>query len=406
MSNYFSIVKVALWAISKNKVRAALTTLGIVIGVGSVIAMISLGQGARQQVQEQIASLGSNLLQVRAGSEMSHGARSAAGSDARLKAEDATAIQNECASVAFVSPSVRATAQVIYGNQNWNTRVEGVNENFPAIRDWPVSAGEFFSASDIRTASRVAVLGQTVADNLFVGIDPLGQTIRIRNLSFRVIGVLKAKGLTGWGMDQDDTIMAPYTTVMKKLLDTSYIQQIYVSAAGKDATFKAEEEIKGLLRQRHNLPPSAEDDFTVRNLTDLSEAADQSNKIMTILLSSIAGVSLLVGGIGIMNIMLVSVMERTREIGVRMAVGARATQIQWQFLTESLVLSLGGGVLGVLLGVAMSILISTIFGWPRLISLLSIFLAFLFSAGVGMFFGFYPAYKASRLNPVEALRYE
>jgi putative ABC transport system permease protein len=405
--NFLNIIKIAFWAIGKNKARSVLTTLGIVIGVGSVIAMVSLGQGARERVQQQIASLGSNLLQVRAGSEKTHGVHSEAGTQSKLSIEDFTAIQNECSAVAFASPSVSTGAQVVFGNQNWFTQVQGCNENFPAIREWPVGAGEFFNAGEIRVASRVAVIGQTVADNLFLGIDPVGQTIRIRNLPFRVIGVMKAKGLTSWGRDQDDTILCPYTTVMKKLLNSPLtLQGIIVSAVDAARTRQAEEQITSLLRQRHHITGGQDDDFEVRNMTDISEAAQSSNRILTILLGSIAGVSLLVGGIGIMNIMLVSVTERTREIGVRMAVGATPKQIQMQFLAESMVLSLSGGFIGILFGIAVSILLSAIFDWPTLIAPSSILLAVSFSAAVGMFFGFYPAFKASHLDPVEALRYE
>lgn len=398
--------RIALLAINRNKMRASLTMLGIVIGVAAVIAMVSLGQGAQSSVQEQIANVGTNLLFISAGSVTSGGMRSGSGGSATLDAADVDAILEEIPSVQYASPGVRANVTVVFGNQNWSTNVQGVNQNFPEIRKWPVAAGEFFTAADIRTASRVCLLGQTVAETLFPGLDPVGQTIRVRNLPFRVIGVLVAKGQTGVGQDQDDTIIMPYTTVQKKLLFISHIQFAMASAISADATFTAQNDITALLRQRHKIPPNGEDDFTVRNMADVAETANETNRIMTILLASIASVSLLVGGIGIMNIMLVSVTERTREIGIRMAIGARSSAIQLQFLIESVVLSLMGGLIGIVLGIGISYALSAGFGWPTLISKAAVLVAAVFSVAVGVFFGFYPARKAASLDPIEALRYE
>lgn len=403
-----AVSRVALRALARNKMRSILTMLGIIIGVGAVITMVSIGQGAQVSVQEQIASVGTNLLFVSAGSMTTGGVRGGTGvtNVNTLTIDDLEAIKRECPSVAMVSPSVNARAQLVFGNQNWNTTVQGVSEQYPAIRKWQIQSGEFFSDADIRTASRVAVIGQTVVEKLFPGIDPLGQMIRVRELPFRVVGVLAKRGQDPQGRDQDDTVLAPYSTVQKKLLSITWVQFAYVSAISPEATYTAQQQITDLLRQRHELAENQENDFFVRNMTDVAEAADTTNQIMTILLSSIASVSLLVGGIGIMNIMLVSVTERTREIGIRMAVGARSSQVRTQFLIESIVLSLAGGGIGILLGIALSTLIPRLLGWPTLVSLASIFGSVIFSAAVGIFFGYYPASKAAKLDPIEALRYE
>ncbi|MCC7236424.1 MAG: ABC transporter permease [Bryobacterales bacterium] len=400
------IFKIALRALARNKARSALTMLGIVIGVGSVIAMVSLGQGAQQQVQQQIAGMGDNLLIVMSGSRTSSGVRGGAGTSNRLTPEDAEAILREVPAVASVSPGVNSNVTTVFGNQNWTTRAEGVGLDYLSIRGRSIDAGEFFTESDIRSAARVAVIGQTVATELFGAADPVGQTIRVRNLPFRVVGTITAKGQSGMGQDQDDILYLPYTTVMKKLQSTIYISTIFVSAADRDSTAAAETGIAALLRSRHNIRAGQDDDFTVRNLTDVAEAAEESSRVMTMLLGGIAAVSLLVGGIGIMNIMLVSVTERTREIGIRMAVGARTSHVQHQFLIESLVLGLLGGIGGIFAGIATSLGVSYAFGWPQSISPLAVAGSALFSMAIGIFFGYYPAKKAAALDPIDALRFE
>jgi putative ABC transport system permease protein len=406
--NLLLTFRVALRALARNKMRSILTMLGIIIGVGSVIAMVGIGQGASKSIQDQIANLGNNMLIVMSGSANTGGLRGGAGSTNTLTADDVDAIQLDCPSVQAASPSVRANGQLIFGNQNWqpSSGISGVNEKFPQIRAWPVATGEFFSEADVRNATRVAVLGKTVVDNLFAGGDPIGQMLRVRNLPFKVVGVLSTKGQNQFGQDQDDTVLIPYTAAQKKLLSITWINSANVSAISPKATASAQKEITDLLRQRHKLAPNQEDDFFVRNLTDVADAANQSSTIMTNLLASIAGVSLLVGGIGIMNIMLVSVTERTREIGIRMAIGARSGVIRRQFLIESITLSLVGGVIGVFFGIATSITISRTLGWPTLISPLSVMVAVAFSVVVGVGFGYYPARKAAALDPIEALRYE
>jgi putative ABC transport system permease protein len=406
--NLLATFKVAFRALSRNKMRSILTMLGIIIGVGAVIAMVGIGQGASASIQAQIANLGNNMLFVWSGSSNTGGLRGGSGSNNTLMPEDVLAIEQECPSVRATSPGVRANGQLVFGNQNWaaSSGIMGVNEKFPDIRAWPVASGEFFTETDVRTATRVCVLGKTVADNLFVGTDPIGQTLRIRNLPFRVIGVLSSKGQSQFGQDQDDTVIIPYTAAQKKLLTIQHVHQAMVSAISPMATSSAEREITALLRQRHRLGPNQENDFTIRNLTDVADAADQSSRIMTNLLASIAGVSLLVGGIGIMNIMLVSVTERTREIGIRMAIGARSRVIRRQFLIEAITLSLVGGIIGVLLGVGASVTISKTLNWPSLVSPLSIAVSVIFSVLVGVLFGYYPARKAASLDPIEALRYE
>ena len=399
------VIKIALRALARNKVRSALTMLGIIIGVASVIAMVSLGQGAQKQVQDQISSMGTNMLIVSAGSQRSGGVRAGSGTASTITIEDVDAIR-QAAAVAAVSPSVSAPVTLVAGNQNWTTRAEGVAPQYLAIRNRSVSSGDFFSGSDVRSAARVAVIGQTVSDQLFGGMDAVGQTIRVRNLPFRVVGVLAAKGQSSFGQDQDDTVLIPYTTAMKKLLSTTYVPTVYVSATDQQTTYQAEDQVNEILRQRHSSRSAQDADFNVRNLTDIAETAEQTTKVLTMLLGSIAGVSLLVGGIGIMNIMLVSVTERTREIGIRMAVGARSKAVQNQFLIESLVLGLVGGVAGVVFGVGISLLLSNVFHWPGLISPASIVVSALFSMAIGVFFGFYPARKAANLDPIEALRFE
>jgi putative ABC transport system permease protein len=406
--NLIATFKLALTALSRNKMRSILTMLGIIIGVGAVIAMVGIGQGASASIQSQISQLGNNMLYVSAGSTNSGGMRGGSGTGTTLTVEDIEAIEREVPSVSAASPYVRAAGQLVYGNLNWSASggIGGTSEKFPEIRDWKVGSGEFFTEADVKYAARVAVLGKTVADNLFAGADPIGQTIRIRNLPFRVVGILAAKGQNQVGQDQDDTVIVPYTAAMKKLLSTTRVSMAMVSAISADATTTAERQIADLLRQRHRLAPNEEDDFTVRNLSDIAEAASASSSIMTNLLASIAGVSLLVGGIGIMNIMLVSVTERTREIGIRMAIGARSGVIRRQFLIESITISLVGGIIGALLGVGASIAIASTLNWPTLVSPASIVISVAFSALVGILFGYYPARKAAALDPIDALRYE
>jgi len=402
------IIRVAFRALQRNKMRAALTMLGIIIGVSAVVAMVSIGQGAQAAVQAQIDSIGTNLLFVSAGAQNVGGVRSATGDSGTntLTVEDLEAIKREVPSVSMVTPTVNARGQLVAGNMNWNTSIQGVSEQYPEVRKWAVQSGEFFTDSDVRTAARVLVIGQTIADNMFAGGDPIGQTIRVQNLPFRVIGVMIRKGQDQQGRDQDDIAFTPYTTVQKKILGSPRLQIAYVSAVSPDATYTAQQQITELLRQRHKLNANDPDDFTVRNMTDIAQAANETNSTMTMLLACIAGVSLLVGGIGIMNIMLVSVTERTREIGIRMAIGARSSAVRSQFLIESIVLSLMGGTVGILLGVVVSLSIPKMLGWPTLISTMAIVGSVIFSVAVGIFFGYYPARKAAALDPIDALRYE
>src|SRR5215203_1285138 len=355
--NVLMIIRIAFRALARNKSRAALTMLGIIIGVSAVIVMVSIGQGAAATVQSQIEGMGTNLLFVSAGAQNVGGVRGGAGdsnTNSQLTVEDLEAIRREVPSVALVSPVVNSRAQLVSGNQNWSTQVQGVSEQFPEIRKWNVQGGAFFTDADVRSAARVVVIGQTIADNLFPGQDAVGQTLRVSNMPFRVAGVMARKGQDPQGRDQDDTAFAPYTSVQKKLLGSPRVQVAYVSAVSQDATYTAQSQITDLLRQRHRLAQGAPDDFTVRNMSDVAEAANETNSVMTMLLGSIAGVSLMVGGIGIMNIMLVSVTERTREIGIRMAIGARGRDILAQFLTEAVVLSMLGGVIGIIIGVGVA----------------------------------------------------
>ena len=406
--NLLMIIRVAFRALVRNKMRAALTMLGIIIGVAAVIAMVSIGQGASASVQAQIESIGTNLLFVSAGAQNVGGVRSGTGDTGTntLTVDDLQAIKREVPSVSMVTPNVNARSQLVAGNMNWNTSVTGVSEEYPEIRKWPVASGSFFSDADVRTAARVIVIGQTLADSLYPGADPIGQDLRVMNLPFRVVGVMARKGQDPQGRDQDDVAFAPYTTVQKKILGRDRVQIAFVSAISQDATYTAQSQITDLLRQRHKLTANEPDDFTVRNMTDVAEAANETSKTMTILLACIAGVSLLVGGIGIMNIMLVSVTERTREIGIRMAIGARSSAVRSQFLIESIVLSLMGGTVGIVVGVVLSLAIPAFLGWPTLVSMMAIIGSVLFSAAVGIFFGYYPARKAAALDPIDALRYE
>jgi putative ABC transport system permease protein len=401
-----NIFLAAFRALQRNKLRSFLTMLGIIIGVGAVITMLAIGQGAEYSVKEQIASLGTNVLIIFPGSQLQGGLRVGAGSMTTLTQEDAQAIQTECPAVAYVSPDTRANGQVIAGNLNWATGIEGVGTDYLQIRQWDIQSGNFFTDQDVKAAAKVCVLGTTVADNLFPDSNPVGQTIRITNVPVKITGVLVQKGQNAMGQDQDDIILAPYTTVLDRLSRFPYLREIIVSATSSNDIDLAQKQITDLLRMRHKINSFNDDDFTIRNQSDLASAATSTSQILTILLASIASVSLLVGGIGIMNIMLVSVTERTREIGIRMSVGARGKDILTQFLIEALVLSLLGGVTGIIFGVAGSSIISSFAGWPTFITAFSIVLSFGFSILVGLFFGFYPARKASMLNPIDALRYE
>ena len=408
MINIPSTFKISFRALRVNKMRSALTMLGIIIGVGAVIAMLAVGTGASQQIQQQISSMGSNLLMVLPGATTSGGVRMGAGTQSTLTLGDADAVLKECPSVADVAPVLSGVAQVVYGNQNWSTGVTGTTPGMLNVRDWKLSAGRPFTEQDVKSATKVCLLGQTVVDMLF-GLDPVGHIVRIKKIPFTVIGVLEPKGQDPRGRDQDDTIFVPVTTAQKKLFGTAFpgmIRILMVKAKSTDALDSAEREINELLRQRHRIGQKQDNDFTVRNLTQMMQAAEQSSKVMTMLLGAIASVSLLVGGIGIMNIMLVSVTERTREIGIRMAVGAKTWDIRLQFIIEALTLSFIGGIIGIIAGISTSQIIAELAGWTTVVSPLSILLAFGFSGLVGISFGFYPAYKASLLDPIEALRYE
>jgi putative ABC transport system permease protein len=399
-------VRLALKALQRNKMRTMLTMLGIIIGVGAVICTVAIGEGASNQVQEQLNDLGDNLIFVHAGSVNSHGVHMGSQATKTLTVEDAKAIQ-QIPFVKAVSPAVGDSAQVVYGDQNWYTSVRGIAPSYLSIRKWPVAQGTAFTQRAVESAADVCLLGRTVAQNLFVdGQNPIGKTIRINNMPFLVEGVLKPKGQSPWGQDEDDIIMAPYTTVMKKLIGISWLQFMDISATSMRTIPAAEQQIEALLRQRHHLRPEEDDDFIIRSTLQFAQAREQSARVLTLLLASIASVALLVGGIGIMNIMLVSVTERTREIGVRMAVGATEGDVQMQFLSEAVALSLLGGIVGVIGGVFGSMAVSSLLHWPTLVPPEAIAVAVLFSAGVGIFFGYYPARQAAHLDPIEALRYE
>ncbi len=407
--NLYSAAKVSYRSLRANKLRSMLTMLGMIIGVAAVIAMVAIGAGANERISSQIASVGSNLILVLPGSTTSGGLRSGFGSTPTLTMSDARAIGKELPAVRFSAPSIRSTSPVVYGNQNWSTIIQGLTPEFFEIREWGLSAGRYFTTAEVEAAAKVAVLGQTVADNLFGDESPIGKSVRIKRVPFTVIGLLERKGQSIQGQDQDDTVAVPITTAQRKLFGSAHIGTvgvIIVQAVDGDSVKDAERQVNELLRQRHRIGPGEPPDFSVRNLSEMLAVAEASTRIMSLLLGAIASVSLLVGGIGIMNIMLVSVTERTREIGIRMAVGARERDILLQFLIEALILAVTGGAVGILVGVAGSSLISRFAGWSTLISPGAVLVAFGFSAAVGVFFGFYPARKASRLDPIEALRYE
>jgi putative ABC transport system permease protein len=407
MMRFVEILRIAFDALIRNKMRSLLTMLGIIIGVGAVIAMVAIGQGAQASVDAQISTLGTNVLMIYPGSTSRGGVMGGAQTGTTLTEDDGKAIKEQCPAVAYVSPLLRDRGQIVYGNLNWGTSIQGGSPDFFAIRDWRVAEGEFFSDQDVRGSTKVCMIGQTIVAQLFDSEDPIGKTLRIKNIPFRIVGTLKAKGQNMMGQDQDDLILIPYTTLVTRMMGHDNHAWGYIaSAASKQQISEAQQQITELLRVRHKMGPMDDNDFTIRSQTEIAEASSQTSKIMTTLLGSIASVSLLVGGIGIMNIMLVSVTERTREIGIRMSIGARRRDILSQFLMEAIVLSLLGGFIGVALGVGGSNVISTFAGWPTFISTNSIVLAVLFSMAVGVAFGYYPARKAASLNPIEALRYE
>lgn len=403
---FWESVVIALDGLKANKMRSFLTMLGIIIGVGAVIAMVSIGMGVREKVENSIASLGSNLLIVMPGATTPSGARLAAGSSTTLTNSDAQAIARSVSGVSAVAPSVNRQYQIVFGNQNWVTSVQGTTPEFLTVRDFTVETGSFFTPKDVDTRARVVVLGKTTADNLFGEISPIGQIVRINKAPFRVIGVLGAKGQSAGGMDQDDMAVIPLTTAQERLFGITYLNSISIQAASSDVIDQVQEEITALLRTRHRLSPGVTDNFTVRNLAAVMATAQETTGTITLLLGNIAAISLLVGGIGIMNIMLVSVTERTREIGIRKALGATYNNILLQFLIEAVVIGVTGGLIGIGLGVASSYAISLLAGWNTVISLFSVMAAFGFSVLIGLFFGLYPARKAALLDPIDALRYE
>ena len=400
-----TLVKVATQSILKNKMRTLLTMLGIIIGVGATIVMVAVGQGAQSQIEAQIDNLGTNMIVITAGSTSQGGASQGAGSFNRLTVDDVEKIEREALLLSAVSPVIFTRTQAIGGEGNWRTTINGVDMDYEQIRDWPVTTGAFFSDSDLRSMRRVALLGSTVAENLFPGEDPTGQRIQLRDVPFDIVGVLAPKGQTPDGNDQDDVILIPYTTLQTRLAGRQFIPQILASTFSPGDIPAAQEEVRIIMREAHRLE-GADDDFEVRNQSDLAEAATGTTEVMSLLLAAIASISLLVGGIGIMNIMLVSVTERTREIGIRMAIGARGSDVLTQFLVESIVMSVLGGLIGLGVGFGGSALLARFTGWSTEIAPETVLLAVGFSALVGIFFGFYPARKAAALHPIEALRYE
>jgi putative ABC transport system permease protein len=400
------LVRVAWQSIRKNTMRTLLTMLGIIIGVAAVIVMVAVGLGAKERINQQIQNLGTNMIVLTAGTTRQGGVSQGAQSFNRLKVEDADALRRESSLLTAISPVIVAPGQMQGGVGNWRTAVNGVAVDYQVIRDWQVTAGAFFDATDVRVARKVVVIGATVAANLFPDSDPVGQEVQIRNVPFKIIGVLAGKGQTASGSDQDDIVLAPYTTVQTRLAGRQFIPQILAATATPGDIPAAMEEVRVIMREQHRLASYEEDDFTVRNQADLAEAAESTTEVMTMLLAAIASISLLVGGIGIMNIMLVSVTERTREIGIRLAIGAHGSDVMVQFLVESTVMSLLGGAIGIAVGFAGASLLGRVTGWATVVSPPTVAVALLFSAGVGIFFGFYPARKAASLNPIDALRYE
>jgi putative ABC transport system permease protein len=412
MKKIVASMKIALRALKVNRMRSALTMLGIIIGVAAVIAMVAVGSGATKRIQEQIQSIGSNLIIVLPGSVSTNGVRLGSGATSSLTEDDAKAIAAECPSVAVVAPTVRGGAQIVYGSNNWATSIQGVTPDYLTIRDYTMLHGQFFTEQDVDSAAKVAVLGETVVQNLFGGdTDPTGQVVIVKNVPFTVMGVLTPKGQSPTGQDQDDIILLPISTAKQKVIgankaNAKAVSSLMVQAVGPQAMDQAQQEMETLLRERHRTQPGQDDDFSIRNLTEVFAAQETSARVMSILLGAIASVSLIVGGIGIMNIMLVSVTERTREIGLRQAVGAKTRDILSQFLVEAVTLSLLGGIVGIVLGLTASLAISQFAQWSTMVSPVSILMAFIFSALVGVFFGYYPARKAAYLDPIDALRYE
>lgn len=405
--NYGNLIVIALRALSNNKLRGFLTMLGIIIGVSSVISMLAIGEGSKYTIEKQIEELGANMVVVNPTNAMVGGIRQNGVLVQTLKLEDYQAIVSEVPYVESCSPYVSKSGQAIYGPNNSPTTVYGINEDYMDIRRLTVNRGEMFSDQDMKNAAKVCVVGQTIVDNLFKnGEDPLGQVIRFDKVPFRIVGVLAPKGYNSMGRDQDDIILAPFTTIQKRLLAIPYMHGIYVSVIDEKYTGKMMQEITGVLRQTHRILAGAEDDFTVRSLEEMSKVLTMATKVLTILLACIGGISLLVGGIGIMNIMYVSVTERTREIGLRMSIGAKGRHILFQFLIESIIISVSGGVIGVGLGIGVSLILSSLLGWPVSVLLYSVIISFLVCTFTGVFFGWYPARKASRLNPIDAIRYE
>jgi len=405
----FNLIRIALKALQRNKLRAFLTMLGIIIGVGAVIAMVAIGQGSKKSIQDQLSSMGSNMITVRPNSNQTPGggARLDASTVQSLTLDDIKAIQSQAQYINAVSPAVQGRGQAINGALNWPTTMQGVSPDFLEIRNWPLKEGVSFSNEDVNGAAKVCLIGQTVVDNIFdPGDDPVGKTIRFNKIPFKIIGVLAEKGENAFGQDQDDILLAPYTTVQKRILAIPYIQTIYASSTSSETSEPATQELSQILRSSHRLTNTEQDDFTVRTQAELINTFSSTSELLTVLLAAIAGISLLVGGIGIMNIMYVSVTERTKEIGLRMSIGARGVDILMQFLIEAIVISITGGILGVLIGLLASKLITVFLSWPTLVSESSIILSFVVCAITGIFFGYYPAQKASRLDPIEALRYE
>ena len=405
--NGTNLFKIALRALANNKLRAFLTMLGIIIGVASVIAMLAIGQGSKKSIQQQISEMGSNMIMIHPGAEMRGGVRQDPSAMQTLKLENYEKLSEECTNLSGISPNVSSSGQLVAGANNYPSSVSGVSMDYLTIRQLTVEQGEMFTENDIRTAAKVCVIGKTIVDNLFPdGSDPIGKVIRCNQIPFRVIGVLKSKGYNSMGMDQDDVVLAPYSTVMKRLLAQTYLSGIFASALTEDMTDEAVDEITTILRREHKLKETDDDDFTIRTQQELSSMLNTTTDLMTTLLACIAGISVVVGGIGIMNIMYVSVTERTREIGLRMSVGARGVDILSQFLIEAILISITGGLIGVIIGCGASFMIKTIAHWPVFIQPWSVLLSFLVCTVTGVFFGWYPAKKAADLDPIDALRYE